>query len=121
MKHFITLEEFLTLQDPHCSYSCSAHNLMMSPENWVAYYNCAKENWELFGDQGPPVHTTVVTLRSGHNGRENCHRTINSIEGNYFTLITGAGSCSLVPKEFWWLHFSIVGISPFTNQKPDWS
>ncbi len=122
---FMTFEEFLSLKDPHYDYPRSAHNLMLQPQNWIQYYKCAKANWEMFGDDGPPIGSEVITLRPGHGGGEDELRTILSIEdgfiygrvgGPYFILSRHNG-ISLVEIKLWWLHFTVPELSPFKRNR----
>jgi hypothetical protein len=128
MKEFLSLKDFLCLLDPSYNYPRSAHCINIQPAQWVVYYDCAKKNWEKFGDSGPPIGTEVITLRPGHGGGEDCLRTIHQIDdgfgGPYFLLSrkhNGCGAyqplsditCSIAEVSFWWLHFTVPEFSPF--------
>ena len=118
MKHFISLEEFLLLQDPdYKNPTRSAHNMMISPEMWVKYYNCAKANWTTFKDPETTfLNAEVITLIPGHCGRENSRRIVKKIDGLYFVLGFNSDSQdgqSMVPISQWWLHITHPSLSPF--------
>jgi hypothetical protein len=123
METFLSIEEFLCLKDPNCKYDTSMHQVKLWPEQLVAYYNCAKANWERFGDEGPPIGTKVIALTPGFNGEENSERTITKkVEetgGPYFVLERRAGDVdvSWARVNFWWMLFTIPELSPFHKDR----
>ena len=114
MEKFISLEEFLLLKDPHRT-DCSLFNIDMPANKWVEYYNCAKANWEKFGDSGPPEGTEVITLKHGHGGGMGEKRivgeTTNKYECGPHIVIIGNPPhdepfISIAELETWWVHIS---------------
>ena len=113
MKTFLTLEEFLTLLDQtEPKYARALLTEHKTGPEWVALYKRAKQSWEEYGDEGPPVGAPVITLESGHGGRGGDYRIFEGIETTdprYFLIsrqeINWQGSrkyVSMVLKDFWW-------------------
>ncbi len=69
---FMDFEDFVLLDevhDTHVGYHCSGLH-------WLVWYTAAKENWERFGGNPPPVGTKVQMLRSGFGGGAGVVRVI---------------------------------------------
>ncbi len=121
MESFPSIKEFLCLKDPNSKYGESMHQIKLWPEQLVAYYNCAKANWEKFGDEGPPIGTKVITLLPGFDGEENAKRTITQkIEatgGPYFELERSADRVTWARISLWWMLFTVPELSPFHKDR----
>ena len=70
MSTFPTLEEFLELPDS----DGREYFLSLQGYQWVALYKIAKTSHRLYGDQGPPSHSQVITLKAGHGGPAGLHK-----------------------------------------------
>lgn len=125
-KEFISLEEFMTLRDPIDptsplrSYHEYLHVLRRgcrSPgEDILLRYRIAKASYEAYGDDGPPIGTTVVTLNAGHGGGPGVtctivhdHGTGYSNDARFICLSRShsrdAGN-SCATKACWWAEFA---------------
>lgn len=118
MEKFYSLREFLLLKDPSYDDGRSIHRIIDRAENFVKLYEIAKASWEKYGDSGPPIGCTVMTLVAGHGGLGGDIRKFKGDSGcaGYFAisrLIRNYNGCSeeaisLVNKEFWWLEIKVV-------------
>jgi len=106
---FISLEEFLSLKDETGQPN---YKSLMSFA-WLEWYNISKESYELYGDDGPPLGSLVVTLRSGFGGCAGVYRTLDVYPDNknYF-LLHGNHSNGLSYKKTWWKDFAQVPNDP---------
>jgi len=106
---FITLKEFLLLEEYNESYSGI---------EWIRRYSIAKKSYEKYGKDGPSIGTKVFMLEGGHGGGEGVERIFlglykDDINCNDFAV--GRKSKrnpelirkSLVPKDYWWRSFYI--------------
>jgi len=77
---FMSFEDFVLLDtDTSTTHHCSGLH-------WLVWYAAARENWERFGGNLPPVGTQVKTLRSGFGGGPGALRVIDEIS-SYLSLV----------------------------------
>lgn len=127
---FYSLEEFCQLVDPtdNCEPKRSIHrNSLLNDRRGLSHaqdvfkrYQIAKTSWELYGDEGPPVGYSVITLESGHGGGIGCRRTFGGIypddqrffclERTELYLSAPKKQLSLVLRKYWWV--SILVLTP---------
>jgi hypothetical protein len=118
MKKFPSLEQFL-IQENQDKFTIK----LMKATSWLAYYQLAKASFEQFGENGPPVNSTVIAFFAGHGGNGFNTRIFGGEYNSlYFKLIRRnlepvtrkeTESISLVEKETWWRE--IVSIDPITE------
>jgi len=112
MKEFMSLEQFLLMEEDHHSI------YYKSSEVWVYWYRLAKASFEQFGENGPPVGSKVITLVNGHCGNGFDFRIfVGNDDGDerFFQLKRNNDDCSgisLVEKSKWWKQ--IVSLDPPT-------
>lgn len=122
MTEFIPLEEFLLLPNMICKNEYREFYKHKTGTQWYYWYQLAKASFNQFGETGPPIGSTVLTLISGHGGsggnkRKFCGQYIsgnkdfdNNVNKNFFKIQDNNGYESLVYKDYWWRE--IVAIDP---------
>ena len=110
-KPFMTLEEFLLLEDPvDRQYKRSIFKTLSSSTYWVARYKVAKKSYDRYGEEGPPPGTTMVMMEAGHGGMGGVHRLLKGIYERspvFFEMIRkgydGKEESSLAIRQFWYV------------------
>lgn len=106
MLNFVSLKDFLLLKDPFDDYGAFLHSTSYPAYQWVQLYDLAKESFEKYGNNGPPIGSKVITLRPGHGGCEGSIRIFNGIDDGdkrFFVISRSENKLtSLVYKDFWW-------------------
>ena len=113
---FMSLRDFLLLKDPFdrepkrsaFRYGDQIAWRRFAPfESAVLHYDIAKESWDKFGPEGPPVGTKVQTLISGHCGGSGALRTFAGVfeRDPRFFVLEREGGTSIVERDIWFIHF----------------
>jgi len=114
-QEFMSFEDFVLLDnDTHTTHHCSGLH-------WLIWYAAAKENWERFGGQPPPIGSTVQTLRSGFGGGAGVTRVIQAHpsqgdEHPYLTLSDpdNVNNCYCSDLDTWFRDFRVLTV-PVTS------
>jgi hypothetical protein len=112
---FISLKKFLNLT--YVGGHDSIHNSgplfrrLCAAQDFVVRYELAERSWKLFGDDGPPLESKVITLAAGHGGGIGCQRIfkgVSNIDFRYFNIERHENLISLVERRFWWAQISTL-------------
>lgn len=105
-KEFISLGEFITLPDlPEQNRYLQKH--LMGPA-WVDWYEIAKQSFEMFGNDGPPMNSDVITLTNGFNGTGGNIRILGNYDDRFFSLSRYPDDphVSISYRLTWWRDFA---------------
>ncbi len=128
---FISLAEFLNLADPlDTKYFRSHWRIIPRAENWTKYYELAKENFEKYGEAGPPVGCRVITLQPGHGGSPGQRRTFDGVfprDERCFQIYyidehyqKGEKQLSLVARSLWWAEIAVIDEASYDWREWKW-
>jgi len=122
MYEFMSFREFCLLQEPRRAkrFARSSFYEMENPSHYVEWYDKSKAAWEKYGDDGPPIGSTVRVLRSGF-GTLGPGRILRLVEEVIrpnkfvdFVLCPFQKSSNTNPeryisyKERWWFDFEVI-------------
>lgn len=115
MTEFISLDEFLNLPElsykPDRSYYCNR-----TGRDWSIWYKQAKQSYDKYGDEGPPIGALVRTLVAGHGGGAGVVRKFGGIyeaDPRFFYIIEQKEKDvnfqkSLLERAYWWRSIYVV-------------
>lgn len=116
MTEFISLDEFLNL--PEQSYLPGRsfyHN--RTGRDWSAWYKRAKQSYDQYGNEGPPIDSLVQTLVAGHGGAPGIVRKFGGVyelDSRFFFIYREAEGIqysiekSLVDRLYWWRDIFVI-------------
>jgi len=112
-REFISLEEFLNLgNDPgvkgceNCEYTVA-----LPGRGWLRLYETAKESFEKYGEDGPPIGSTVESLCGGFGGGSGTRLTFCGVYEGYdglFYVKRKGGWVGLLSMMAWWRDIRVI-------------
>ena len=121
MNKFPSLKQFLLLNDKRARENVLYNIEFRSGKDWIEYYERARNNWERFGDEGPPKGTLIqdnsgVKLIVEGPTEDNKHlKTLMYVPYNkklYWGCMWGAPTkvCweVLMDLRYWWMDIIIL-------------
>jgi hypothetical protein len=107
-EEFISFEEFVALPDlPEVNRHLVKS--LMGPA-WLEWYHIAKASFILFGNDGPPLNSDVITLTNGFNGTGCNIRILGDYkeDNRFFSLSRYVNDphVSISYKATWWRDFA---------------
>lgn len=111
MKEFMSLQDFMLLNDPTYTYKRRFFTDYKSGDEWIRFYNIAKASFEKYGSS-PPEKCKVRTLCAGYGGPAGCIRKFGGEykwDKRYFQIIEPTHKqVGLVLKEYWWARIKVI-------------